>query len=65
MSPAKSKKQFRFMKAQRGKKVSKKTADEFTEGVKPASLPEAVGKKMDDGRAMAKARAAKKKSPKR
>lgn len=61
--PAKSKKQFRFMKAQQNKKnpkVSKKVSAEYTEDVPYKSLPEAVGKKVDE----AKAKAAKRK-PKR
>lgn len=48
--PAKSKKQFRYMKAQRGKKISQKTADEYTEGVGYKDLPEAVGKKLDESK---------------
>ena len=50
MSPSKSRAQYRFFKAAEEGKVpgvSKKTAEEFTKGVKPSTLPEKVKKKKD------------------
>lgn len=53
--PAKSKKQFRFMKAAEKKgKVSKKVVEEFTEHAKYQDLPETVGKKLDEAKAKRK-----------
>ena len=54
--PARSKRQFRYMKAQKDKKVSKKTSDEYTKDVPYKSLPETVGEKVDKSKKRTKKR---------